>query len=82
VLLQSMAGHAPKGEALLPGFDLLAVFSIMAAVFGIHWTMRGTTVEAVLERTPVVVLGPVWALMLFAVIIEQGRGNAFIYFAF
>jgi alginate O-acetyltransferase complex protein AlgI len=44
--------------------------------------MRNTTLEAVLERTPSLVLASVWTLMAFAVVIEQGQGNAFIYFAF
>jgi alginate O-acetyltransferase complex protein AlgI len=44
--------------------------------------MRETTLEAVIERTPSVVLGSIWTLMLFAVVIEQGQGSAFIYFAF
>ena len=44
--------------------------------------MRSTTIEAVVERTPAWALTTAWAAMLFAVIIEQGQGNAFIYFAF
>jgi alginate O-acetyltransferase complex protein AlgI len=82
MLLQSMAGHAPGGEALLTGFDLAAAFVLIGAIFGTHWVMRDTTLEAVLERTPALVLGGAWAIMAFLVIIEQGRGNAFIYFAF
>ncbi len=44
--------------------------------------MRNTTLEAVAERTPVLVLTTLWTAMLFAVLIEQGQGSAFIYFAF
>ena len=43
--------------------------------------MRNTTLEAVMERTPAVALASIWTLMAFAVLIEQGQGNAFIYFA-
>ncbi|GAA3997328.1 MBOAT family protein [Sphingomonas humi] len=81
-ILASMGGHAPGGVALLPGFDLLAAFGIVTAIFLIHWRMRDTTLEAVVEQAPAWVLAPVLGLMAFLVIIEQGRGNAFIYFAF
>ncbi|URD61257.1 MBOAT family protein [Sphingomonas sp. KRR8] len=81
-LLQSMAGMGKGGAALLTGFDLLAAFGLITVIFGTHFAMRDTTVEAVIERTPAVAIAAAWALMAFLVIIEQGRGNAFIYFAF
>ena len=61
---------------------MIIALAIVGAIFGTHVAMRSTTLEAVLERTPALVLGSVWAVLLFAVIIEQGQGNAFIYFAF
>ena len=82
MLLESMAGMGAGAEPMLTGFDLAAAFLLIGAIFGVHWRMRDTTVEAVIERTPAVVLAGVWAVMAFLVIIEQGRGNAFIYFAF
>lgn len=81
-ILTSMGGHAPGGEAVLTGFDLAAAFGIVGAIFLIHFAMRDTTLEAVIQRTSAIVLAPVLGLMAFLVIIEQGRGNAFIYFAF
>jgi alginate O-acetyltransferase complex protein AlgI len=81
-ILQSMGGWSPKGEAVLAGFDLAAAFLIIAAIFGTHWAMRDTTLEAVIERTPAALLTVVWAAMAFLIIIEQGQGSAFIYFAF
>jgi alginate O-acetyltransferase complex protein AlgI len=44
--------------------------------------MRNTTLEAVIERTSPVAIAAIWTLLLFAVIVEQGQGSAFIYFAF
>jgi len=44
--------------------------------------MRNTTLEAVIERTPPAAIAGMWTMLLFAVIIEQGQGSAFIYFAF
>ena len=55
---------------------------IVSAIFGTHLTMRNTTLEAVIERTPSLVIASIWTILLFAVIVEQGQGSAFIYFAF
>ena len=44
--------------------------------------MRERTLEAAIARTPAPVIAAVWAVMAFAIVIEQGTGNAFIYFQF
>ena len=44
--------------------------------------MRNRTLETAIARTPATVVSAGWALMLFAVVITQGSGNAFIYFQF
>jgi alginate O-acetyltransferase complex protein AlgI len=44
--------------------------------------MRARTLESVVERSSPYVLTLAWAAMAFAIIIEQGAGNAFIYFQF
>jgi hypothetical protein len=36
----------------------------------------------VIEKTPSVAIAGIWTMLLFAVIVEQGQGSAFIYFAF
>jgi alginate O-acetyltransferase complex protein AlgI len=48
----------------------------------VHWTMRNRSVEDVVARSPAWLLATVWAAMLFAIIITQGSGDAFIYFQF
>ena len=73
---------AAKPEPLIAAGPMIIALFIVGAIFGTHWAMRNTTLEAVLERTPAVALGSIWTLMLFAVLIEQGQGSAFIYFAF
>ena len=45
-------------------------------------TNMALTLESVVARTPPLLLTIAWALMAFAVLIEQGTGNAFIYFQF
>jgi len=44
--------------------------------------MRSRTLESVLARVPAAALATTWALMAFAIIIEHGDGDAFIYFQF
>jgi alginate O-acetyltransferase complex protein AlgI len=81
-ILTGMAGMATKPDPLIAAGPMIFALTIVTAIFGTHWAMRNTTLEAVIERTPSVVLGGIWTLMLFAVLIEQGQGSAFIYFAF
>ena len=73
------AGQAGAPDRAGP---MIIAMVIVSAIFGTHLTMRNTTLEAVVERTPSVALAGIWTLLLFAVIIEQGQGSAFIYFAF
>lgn len=81
-ILAAMGGHAPGGKPLVAMVPMICAAIVVAGIVGTHWAMRSTTIEAVVERTPAWALTTAWAAMLFAVIIEQGQGNAFIYFAF
>ncbi|MND07594.1 hypothetical protein D3C83_296710 [compost metagenome] len=56
--------------------------AIITGIVVTHWRMRDQTLEAAIARTSPVVIVGVWALMLFAIVIAQGAGNAFIYFQF
>ena len=82
VVLKGMAGMQVKPEPLIAAGPMIIALVIVSAIFGTHLTMRGTTLEAVIEKTPAVAIAGIWTLLLFAVIIEQGQGSAFIYFAF
>jgi alginate O-acetyltransferase complex protein AlgI len=55
---------------------------IVAGMLATHWYMRARTLESVLARTPPLILGVLWGLMLFAIVAAQGDGSAFIYFQF
>lgn len=81
-ILTAMAGHAPHGTVRIALVPMICALVIVAGILAAHWRMRATTIEQLIERTPTWVVTSVWAAMLFAVIIEQGHGNAFIYFAF
>ncbi len=81
-VLRGMFGFSVDAKPILAGVHLLAVGVIVGGIFITHWLMRRRTLESVVARTPPLVLTIAWALMAFAVLIEQGTGNAFIYFQF
>jgi len=82
VILTGMSGLAAKPEPLIAAGPMIIAMIIVSAIFGTHLAMRNTTLEAVIERTPSVAIAGIWTMLLFAVIVEQGQGSAFIYFAF
>jgi alginate O-acetyltransferase complex protein AlgI len=63
-------------------FYLAMLALIVGAIVAAHWLMRERTLESTLARAPAPLLSAGWALMLFAIVIAQGAGNAFIYFRF
>jgi alginate O-acetyltransferase complex protein AlgI len=81
-LMQSMFGFGGEAKKVLYWNGVIEVAAVTAMMLMVHWRMRDTTLEAVVERTPAWIIGAVWAAMVFAVITTQGSGNAFIYFQF
>ena len=81
-LVGAMAGLGPKGDAVLVTRELLQVGLVTAGLLIAHWSMRDTSVEAVVARLPRGLIVALWTLMLGAIILTQGNGNAFIYFQF
>ena len=65
--------------ALLP---MLYALAIVGGIVATHWAMRDKTLEIAIERTPPLLLGMIWAGMAVAILAEQGKGSAFIYFQF
>jgi alginate O-acetyltransferase complex protein AlgI len=82
VLLCGLFGLNAPTAPIVPGIELLIVAAIIGGLVTAHWLMRTHTLESVLTRAPAVLLVGVWAALAFAIIIEQGAGNAFIYFQF
>ena len=82
MMLRAMSGTASVGGPLVAALPMAIAMFIVAGIVATHWVMRSTTLEAVAERAPAAVIAAGLALMGFAVIIEQGQGSAFIYFAF
>ncbi len=61
---------------------VIRVVAVTVGILVVHWFMRNRRLEEVVARAPWWLTGCVWAGMLFAIVITQGSGNAFIYFQF
>jgi alginate O-acetyltransferase complex protein AlgI len=82
LILGGMFGMNAKAVPILALIQLIAIAVIVSGIVATHWRMRTQTLEALVARTPASVLTLVWTAMAFAIVIEQGTGNAFIYFQF
>ncbi len=81
-ILQGMAGLAADPVAVLPTMFMIKTGVIITGIVTVQWLMRRRALEDVVARAPWWVTGLVTAAMLFAVIVSQGAGEAFIYFQF
>ena len=81
-ILAGMVGLAGDAAAVLPTMYIVKTGVIVSAIVLVQWLMRNRELEDVVARTPWWVTGLVTGAMLFAVIIAQGSGEAFIYFQF
>ena len=81
-LLGSMTGLGADGDAVLPTIRVIEVALVIPAMVAIHWSMRDRTLAGLVERTPWWITSVAWAGMLFAIVVTQGGGDAFIYFQF
>ena len=82
LVLGGMFGQNATAVPILPTVHLVMVALIVGGIVCAHWVMRNRTLESTVARVPATVLSATWALMLFAIVIAQGTGNAFIYFQF
>ncbi|MBA3668350.1 MAG: MBOAT family protein [Sphingomonas sp.] len=81
-ILTSMVGAATKPVAMIAMLPMIYAMTIVAGIVATHWAMRDKTIELVIQKTPPLLLGAIWAVMAMAIIAEQGKGSAFIYFQF
>ena len=70
------------GEKILDTFSIIKVSAVIGIMFLCHWIMRNTSMKEVSLKTPAWLLGVIWAIMTFLIIIAQGSGEQFIYFQF
>src|SRR5215213_9093243 len=81
-VLTSMAGFADKPVPMIALLPMIYAMVIIGAIVSTHWWMRDKTLEIAVERTPSWLVGGLLATMAVAVVAEQGKGSAFIYFQF
>lgn len=81
-IITSMLFVNNDGEKILQSFEIIKVFSLITLLFICHWVMRNTSMKEVSLKTKPWVLGVVWAIMFFLIVIAQGSGEQFIYFQF
>jgi alginate O-acetyltransferase complex protein AlgI len=81
-MIKSMFYMQTDGAKILQSFDIIKVSIVIGILFLCHWIMRNTSMKEVSLKTPTWVLGVVWAIMFFLIVIAQGSGEQFIYFQF
>jgi alginate O-acetyltransferase complex protein AlgI len=81
-MLGAMAGLHPHAAAVLPTVKILETLVCSIGLFAVQWYMRDRTLEVVVTQASPRLVTAVWACMAFAIIVAQGRGDAFIYFQF
>jgi alginate O-acetyltransferase complex protein AlgI len=81
-MLAGMVGANGGAKPIMGTQLLVPALVIVAGLVAAHWRMRERTLESAIAATSPWLLGALWGLMLFAIAIAQGAGNAFIYFQF
>jgi len=81
-VLRGMFGFNAGASPILPTWPLVSVAVIIGGIVLAHAAMRRRTLESMLTTVSTPLLACTWAVMLFAIVITQGSGNAFIYFQF
>jgi alginate O-acetyltransferase complex protein AlgI len=81
-VLRSMGGAAVHPVPMIAALPMIYALVIVGGIVTTHWAMRDRTLEIAVERTPSWLVGSLLGIMAVAVIAEQGKGSAFIYFQF
>ena len=81
-VLRGMFGRNPHAEPVLAAIYIATTVVIMAGLVLAHCSMRRQTLEGAIARTHPTTLTALWTLMAFAVVIQHGESNGFIYFQF
>jgi alginate O-acetyltransferase complex protein AlgI len=81
-MLCCMAGATTRERVIHSSSDIIAVWLIVGLTLAVQWRMRSTRLEALVSAAPTGSIVLAASCMLFALIAEQGAGDAFIYFRF
>ena len=80
--LGSMFGRNTNAHPVLAGVYLLTTTVIIGGLVLAHCSMRNQTLEAAVGRAHPAALTALWTIMAFAIVIQHGESNGFIYFQF
>jgi alginate O-acetyltransferase complex protein AlgI len=81
-ILAGMFGRNFAGVPLVAAIYIATTLVIVACIVAAHWIMRERTLEAAIAKLHPAIVGAALTVMAFAIVIEHGTGNAFIYFQF
>ncbi|HEY6876738.1 MAG TPA: MBOAT family O-acyltransferase, partial [Polyangiales bacterium] len=81
MVLASMMGAIPATPVLSTA-SVVQVVAVTACLLVSHAALRNRRLEDVARVLPAPVLTLLWSVMLFAIVLTQGGGDAFIYFQF
>ena len=81
-LLGSMFGISDGGAPVLSYLSIVKVSVVVVGMIATQWALRNTSVLEVAEKTKWWIVGIVWAIMLFALVLSQESSGSFIYFQF
>jgi alginate O-acetyltransferase complex protein AlgI len=82
LILSGMFGRNTHAVPVLSGIYLLTTTVIISCLVLAHCSMRSQTLEAAIARVHPAVLTALWTTMAFAIVIQHGESNGFIYFQF
>jgi len=81
MVIASMLGVIPA-TPVLSSVNVAKVVLVTAGLIGAHVALRDRRLEDLARATPAPLLTLAWTGMLFAIVLTQGGGDAFIYFQF
>jgi alginate O-acetyltransferase complex protein AlgI len=81
LVLTSMSG-AVSAAPVLSSLNIAQVLVVTSGLIGVHILLRDRRLEDAARVLPAPLLTVLWSGMLFAILLTQGGGNAFIYFQF
>jgi len=82
IILRGMFGANTHAAPTLAAIYLITTVLIIGGLLLAHSFMRNQTLEHAIGRANPATLTALWTLMAFAVIIQHGESNGFIYFQF
>jgi alginate O-acetyltransferase complex protein AlgI len=80
--LSAMAGLHAHAAAVLPTENIFETVVCVIGLLSAQWYMRNRVLEKVVAQAPPLLVATVWGCIAFAIVITQGKGDAFIYFQF